>query len=542
MSYTITTTSGAVIATVTDGTINTSATSLTLIGKNYSGYGIFLNENYIQLLENFNNSIAPTAPLTGQLWYDNGNSTLKVYDGSNWKPISSSATGATQPVNPVVGDLWWDSANTQLKVWSGSSWVTIGPLSTPSSGTSGPAVETISDGASNHVAIKFYVQNTVVAIVSKDSAYTPNPSIAGFATIRPGLNLVTPDALTGSQFSGNATGASALISGSSLLTAGQFVRSDQNLDFGYRAKFQTNTGIYVGAGDNLQIDYSSSAVNLTGRTSNSDMNFFVNRGGVSTQAINIAGTSANVTVPANLAVTNNQTVGGRLTVSGVSTFTTANVSSGLNPTTDNTINIGSSSRKFNTIYVSSVVGTSFDGLFANVTNIDTTTLTAPALIKTGTDAVGNVGQASNRFNYVHAQFFSGTSVQAQYADLAERFAADAEYTPGTVVEIGGLKEITKVVQELSERVFGVISTKAAFLMNGGAGSDSTHPPVAVNGRVPVRVIGQVNKGDRLVSAGNGLARAATREEITAFNVIGRALENKTTDDEGLVEAIVKINS
>jgi hypothetical protein len=126
--------------------------------------------------------------------------------------------------------------------------------------------------------------------------------------------------------------------------------------------------------------------------------------------------------------------------------------------------------------------------------------------------------------------------------LAERFEADTAYLPGTVVALGGAKEITAAQEDLSEDVFGVISTKAAFLMNGEAGSDITHPAVAVNGRVPVRVIGRVRKGDRLVSAGAGLARSATRTEITAFNVIGRALENKDTMNEGTVEAIVKLNS
>jgi hypothetical protein len=78
-------------------------------------------------------------------------------------------------------------------------------------------------------------------------------------------------------------------------------------------------------------------------------------------------------------------------------------------------------------------------------------------------------------------------------------------------------------------------------MNAGAGTDETHPPVAMTGRVPVRVIGTVRKGDRLVSAGSGLARAATRGEITAYNVIGRALKDKVTPEEGTVEAIVTIN-
>ena len=78
-------------------------------------------------------------------------------------------------------------------------------------------------------------------------------------------------------------------------------------------------------------------------------------------------------------------------------------------------------------------------------------------------------------------------------------------------------------------------------MNAGAGADETHPPVAMAGRIPVLVTGKVNKGERLISAGNGIARAAKSDEITAFNVIGRALENKYTEGEGSIEAFVKIN-
>ena len=115
-------------------------------------------------------------------------------------------------------------------------------------------------------------------------------------------------------------------------------------------------------------------------------------------------------------------------------------------------------------------------------------------------------------------------------------------SPGTVVELGGINEITQVTADLSENVFGVISTNAAYLMNSRAGSNETHPPVAVQGRVPVRVIGRIRKGDRLVSAGNGLARAGARSEITTWNVIGRALENKLDDSEGIIEAVVKLNS
>lgn len=161
------------------------------------------------------------------------------------------------------------------------------------------------------------------------------------------------------------------------------------------------------------------------------------------------------------------------------------------------------------------------------TTVQMTTITTGANTTPGTMTGNWTLSAGSRFN-------------ATYADLAERFAADDKYDAGTVVELGGDHEITAVQFELSEDVFGVISDTAAYLMNAGAGNDSTHPPVAVGGRVKVKVIGKVKKGQRLVSAGDGIARAAKLNEATAFNVIGRALENKTSDNEGIIEAFVTI--
>ena len=142
---------------------------------------------------------------------------------------------------------------------------------------------------------------------------------------------------------------------------------------------------------------------------------------------------------------------------------------------------------------------------------------------------------NNRFNAVFSREFIGTATAAYFADLAERFLPDVELVPGTVVRIGGDKEIQQENAELSEDVLGVISTDPAFKMNsdleGGA-------YVAMAGRVPVRVLGTARKGDRLVSAGHGCARVAERAEWTAFNIIGRALENKDTTEEGLIEAVV----
>jgi hypothetical protein len=138
------------------------------------------------------------------------------------------------------------------------------------------------------------------------------------------------------------------------------------------------------------------------------------------------------------------------------------------------------------------------------------------------------------------QLSPSSRLQATYADLAERFEADQPYDAGTVVELGGVAEITAVVDELSNNVFGVISTSAAYMMNSAAGDDNTHPAVAISGRVPVKVKGKVKKGDRLVSAGKGYARAAKDGEADSFNVIGRSLTTKTTDGIGEVTAVVVI--
>jgi hypothetical protein len=481
MAYTITTTAGATLASIADGTVNSTNTSLTLIGKNYAGYGIFLNENYIKLLENFYNSSAPTAPLAGQLWYDSTNNLLKVYNGTIWKPISSSASGTSQPASPVIGDLWYDSANAQLKVWSGSAFITVGPSYTTTSGTSGAVVETILDsGSASHVVVKFYISNTVVGILSKDATFTPQTSISGFTTIVPGFNLSS--AISGALFTGTVSTAATL----SGITASQFLRSDQAASSSYAV---TVGSLLVGS--DLTVATSSGDVNITNGTSNKDLNLFINKGGVSTKAVGITGTNGRVVLGNDLNVTGAANVTG-ITTLGVTTLSGA--------------------------------------------------VTLGAQMLPSANVSIELGSTSFRWANVWATTFRGTAITASYADLAERFEADTAYLPGTVVELGGVKEITAASQDLSDTVFGVISTRAGFLMNGEAGNDVTHPPVAMQGRVPVRVTGTVKKGDRLVSAGDGLARSASRTEITAFNVIGRSLEDKTTASEGIVEAIVKLNS
>jgi hypothetical protein len=452
MAYTINLTDGTIFATIADGTINTNS-SMILVGKNYAGYGEFLDENFIHLLENGSNTTAPGAPLTGQLWWDKGNSLMKVYTGTAFKTISAATASASAPTGNVTGDIWWDTVNQQLKVWNGTTWVLVGPASSSGQGTSGAIVETVTDNVSvDHVVIKLYVANTIVGIISKDATFTPQIAIAGFATISPGIQLSST--VSNNLFRGTSTDSQSLGG----VSAASFLRSDQNDTTSGTLGVLNDTGLTVGADQDAKISVTTatSSVNIQNQTADANIAVVVNDGGVTTTALLVNGSTSQVGV-------------------------------------------------------------------LGITNLNSS-------------GVGNIGAAGAVFNTVFA-----TATTALYADVAERFAADVEMLPGTVVELGGSAEITKSVDELSENVFGVISTRAAYLMNSGAGTDSTHPPIAMTGRVPVRVTGSIRKGDRLVAAGDGLARAAKTGEATAFNVIGRALESKESESLGVIEAIVTIN-
>jgi hypothetical protein len=479
MAYTVNKTDGTILATVADGTIDTT-TDLTLIGKNYAGYGEFFNENLVKLLENFSNTSAPASPVAGQMWWDKTNNLLKVYTGTTFKTVSSSTASGSTPTGSVTGDLWWDTTNGQLKVYNGTNFTTIGPSFTSGTGTSGAIVETVTDsGSTDHVVVKLYTNNVLVATVSKDTTFTPQSAISGFATVKPGIQLST--AVTGNKFVGTATDSDALGG----VAAASYLRSDASDSTSGVLSVLNDTGLVVGVDSDLTVGVSVSDV-----TSDGDILIKVNDGGVVSTAMTIDGAT------------------NRVLVAGAPSD-----------------NLGVATKA----YVDSAVSGSGGLLLSGGT------MTGDILVS----GTVNFGSSGNRVATVFATTFNGTATAAEYADLAENFRPDNSYAPGTVVALGGVEEITAVNEELSDSVFGVVSTRPAYLMNSAQDGGA---PVAVAGRVPVRVLGLVNKGDRLVSAGNGMARAASDDEsINAFNVIGRAIQTKTTMEEGTVEAFVTIN-
>ena len=512
MSYTIVLTNGTNLTTVNDSSVD-NTTSLTLVGRNYAGYGTAINTNFIKLLENSSSANAPSKPLVGQLWWDSTNRHLNIWQGSSWKIISSSLIGSTAPGVPVVGDFWWNTGVSQLSVYNGSQWVLVGPTAPPGAPITSTLADNVSDGVTTHTVGNLIVNNKLVAVYStENSPFNPTSSLGGLTTIYPGLNIVNGYSLTTPAVT---TGTLAVSSGSTLGST-------------TATSLSTNT-IVAATSANLNVVQANS---------------------VSTTALTATGptTFANVTM-SNLSVSGTASVG-ELTASSLSVSETTSVFAALSVT--GTLNAGTLQQGGNQVlhaanynsYAPTLTGTGASGTWGiSVTGSANSVYSA----STGdyrqghTDAAANSIAQRDSGGNLTANYFYGIATQAEYADLAERFASDLEYPVGTVMELGGTAEVTKVTDALSENIIGVISTNPAYLMNGEAGSNETHPAIALAGRVPVRVIGAINKNDRLVSAGNGLARSGSKSEITPFNVIGRALESKTDSGEGVIEAIVRVS-
>jgi hypothetical protein len=157
---------------------------------------------------------------------------------------------------------------------------------------------------------------------------------------------------------------------------------------------------------------------------------------------------------------------------------------------------------------------------------------APALVPDSED-VANLGISTNKWNNVHANYFYGIATSAQYADLAENYVADASYEPGTVLEFGGEFEVT-LAEDATSKVAGVVTTNPAYLMNSDCKGDNV-AAIALQGRTPCKVRGNVEKGDMLISAGSGFARSCRSPQVGT--VIGKALE-AFNGIEGIIEVAV----
>ena len=210
MAYVINKSDGTAFTTLQDSTLDTSS-SLTLVGRNYIGYGEIQNENFLFLLENFANISAPAKPISGQLWFDTNNNVLKIYDGAKWIEVGSASLSTEAPENPSLGAFWFKPGSNVLYTWNGTSWAFVGPETAEGFGiTRARSTVLLSDTGTEYPVILITVADIVIAIVSS-SPFTINSSnaIEGFNDIQSGITLSSIHSITG-NLNGNANTATAL--------------------------------------------------------------------------------------------------------------------------------------------------------------------------------------------------------------------------------------------------------------------------------------------------------------------------------------------
>lgn len=254
MSYRLNKSNGELLVDLVDGQVDTTSTDLTLIGRNYKGYGEAFNENFIKLLENFARTSAPSSPLVGQLWYDTAEERLKIYTGETFRSAAGAVISQERP-NLVAGDLWIDSFNNKLYFFDGSDLVLVGPQYTASQGKTGAEAFTILDeNGQDQTVIYLYIGGLLTGIYSR-TEFRPRVNIVGFPvdandTRVPKRNLIKIGFNPASSefwWRGTATSSRGLISDSNEeFTEANFMKSDRNTSTTGSISIQNPLGLSIG--------------------------------------------------------------------------------------------------------------------------------------------------------------------------------------------------------------------------------------------------------------------------------------------------------
>jgi len=269
--------------TVFDNTANED-TSLSFPGRNVTGYGRIIAENFLSLLENFASGNAPVNPVEGQLWYDSISGILQIWDNTQWKAASNIQRSNVEPLvsESKVGELWVDTTNQQLYVFSGTNWILVGP-SFSTGLRSGPVVESIIDSDNiDRVILTFFVEDRPVVIISKDS-FTPKNSINGFPQIRTGINITLENIGTGDflpKFYGTATAAESLIVGDASVESSKFLRTDTVNTTDQPFNIRNNAGLTLGINGTFSITATTGSARIYNSSPGSSIDLQTNRGGI----------------------------------------------------------------------------------------------------------------------------------------------------------------------------------------------------------------------------------------------------------------------
>jgi microcystin-dependent protein len=262
---------------VEDNTINES-TSLSFPGRNVTGYGKIIAENFLHLLENFAAKSPPPNPVAGQLYFNSNENVnqLELFDGTNWVAAGGLKKGTSFPSNDisVAGDLFSNISTGELYFYTGSGWILIGP-ETPSASRTGVLREVLNDGAgSDQNVVSFYVNGVRLGVISETN-FVPNPAISGFVELRKGVNL-------NSQYEnlwGTSSSSLALTVGDSVVPAENFLRSDVTSISNNDLIIRSMRGVTIGPEAQLRLTSDGNVAVITQNTPNSSLDLRVNNNG-----------------------------------------------------------------------------------------------------------------------------------------------------------------------------------------------------------------------------------------------------------------------
>jgi hypothetical protein len=325
MTYKINNTENVEITQIIDGTID-QTTDLTLIGKNVSGYGEYINENFLKLLENFASTTEPSNKITGQLWFDTSVNKLKVYDGSRFKAAGGSTVSSTQPAL-AQGDIWINPTDNQMYFYDGSDLVLAGPVYKSSQGLSGFTVETILDTTeTSRTLVYLWCAQILLGIFSKDtSEFTPKKIIPGYPstngisnTIRKGFNpgTISP------KFYVTASAAENLVDeNGTVRSVSNFMTTYQDTGTIGTITIQNSTPLKLGEADESQIYVDDTIFEISSNAINQGFSIKALRGGGPISALKIETLEGRVGIfneypEYNLDVTGDARITGDLIVEG----------------------------------------------------------------------------------------------------------------------------------------------------------------------------------------------------------------------------------
>jgi microcystin-dependent protein len=485
--------------TVFDNTSSTD-TSLVFPGRNVTGYGQIIAENFLSLLENFASTDQPVNPVEGQLWYDStgGTQTLKIWDNTAWKAASGIQKGVSQPAveNSKVGELWVDTTNQQLRIFTGTRWILVGPTESSVGGLRyGPVIEKIADSDNvDRFILVFYIADIPVIVISKDS-FTPKTLITGFITVKSGINISTPtDDTEIANFvggflpllNGTAKNAQALLVGGVEKSAGTFLRSDTINTTDYEIKIKNNNGLSIGVDETFKLLSTTSSNSIYNSAAGSSLDLQTNRNGIPatilrvidnlvginqenpTESLDIIGNfkltgtlvSTNTTASSNLnngsirtlggaAITKNLIVGDGIDVTGILQTNT------IQPSLTNTYDLGTGLKRFNNIRAKTVIADTIQGVLEGNISGNANTATALSTVTSfqlAGDVVspavpfdGQVGAATKIFNAtLTANIIAGKSEPSPNRGKKGDFVLTYRPSESTLASSGLLKQTREV--------------------------------------------------------------------------------------------------